>query len=66
MAKSGAIGLSKGHHRLRVLYFQGGGGRALRLRVRRGDGPFEEVPDEWFYVEDRLSSDPDLPMTDAP
>jgi hexosaminidase len=65
-ARSGAIGLAKGHHRLRALYFQGGGGRHLALRVRRGDGAFEPVPDEWFYVEDRLGSDPDLPMTDAP
>jgi hexosaminidase len=65
-AKVGAIGLSRGHHRLRVLYFQGGGGRDLTLRVRRGEGPFEAVPDEWFYIEDRLASDPDLPMTDAP
>ncbi len=64
--KSGTIALSKGHHRLRVLYFQGGGGRGLGLRVRRGAGPFVPVPDEWFYVEDRLASDPDLPMTDAP
>jgi hexosaminidase len=65
-AKTGAIGLSRGHHRLRVLYFQGGGGRNLTLRVRRGEGPFEAVPDEWLYIEDHLSSDPDLPMTDAP
>ncbi|MBT8478809.1 MAG: family 20 glycosylhydrolase, partial [Gemmatimonadetes bacterium] len=64
--KTGAIGLAKGHHRFRALYFQGGGGRELVLRVRRRGGPFEQVPDEWFYVEDRLSSDPDLPMTDAP
>ncbi len=64
--KVGAIGLAKGHHRLRALYFQGGGGRDLTLRVRQGDGPFEAVPDDWFYVEDRLASDPDLPMTDAP
>jgi len=65
-AKVGAIGLAKGHHRLRVLYFQGGGGRDLSLRVRRGEGPFEAAPDEWFYIEDRLASDPDLPMTEAP
>jgi hexosaminidase len=65
-AKAGAIGLSKGHHRLRILYFQGGGGRSLTLRVRRGQDPFEPVPDEWLYIEDHLASDPDLPMTDAP
>jgi hexosaminidase len=64
--KRGGIGLMKGHHRLRVLYFQGGGGRDLALRVRRGEGPFDAIPDEWFYVEDPLASDPDLPMTDAP
>jgi hexosaminidase len=64
--KAGAMGLAKGHHRLRALYFQGGGGRTLELRVRRGDGPFEIVPDAWFYVEDPLTSDPDLPLTDAP
>lgn len=65
-ARVGAIGLSKGHHRLRILYFQGGGGRDLTLRVRRGEGPFEAVPDEWLYIEDHLASDQDLPMTDAP
>jgi hypothetical protein len=51
---------------LRIPYFQGGGGRSLTLRVRRGEGPFEAVPDEWLYIEDHLASDPDLPMTDAP
>jgi len=65
-AKTGAIGLSRGHHRLRILYFQGGGGRELTLRVRRGEDPFEAVPVEWLYIEDHLASDPDLPMTDAP
>jgi hexosaminidase len=64
--KAGSMGLARGHHRLRVLYFQGGGGSALELRVRRGDGPSGIVPDDWFYVEDPLASDPDLPMTDAP
>jgi hexosaminidase len=47
-AKTGAIALESGHHRLRVLFFQGGGGRDLALRVRRGSGPFEPVPDGWF------------------
>jgi hypothetical protein len=62
----GSIGLARGHHRLRILYFQGVNDRKLALRVRRGEQPFETVPDEWFYVEDRLVVDPDLPMTDAP
>ena len=65
-ARTGAMGLARGYHRLRVLYFQGGGGRQLALRVRIGDGPFEPVPDQWFYVEDPLAQDRDLPMTDAP
>jgi len=46
--KTGTIALASGHHRMRVLFFQGGGGRDLALRVRRADGPFEPVPDEWF------------------
>jgi hexosaminidase len=46
--KIGAVALASGHHRLSVLFFQSGGGRDLALRVRRGDGPFEAVPDEWF------------------
>jgi hexosaminidase len=62
----GSIGLARGHHRLRILYFRGVNDRKLALRVRRGEQPFETVPDEWFYVEDRLVVDPDLPMTDAP
>lgn len=64
--EAGEIGLARGHHRLRILYFQGSDDRVLRLRVRHGDEPLEPVPDEWFYVEDRLVADPDLPMTDAP
>jgi hypothetical protein len=62
----GAIGLRKGHHRLRVLYFQGDGDRNLALRVRRAGEPLGAVPDQWFYVEDPLAPDRDLPMTDAP
>ena len=64
--RAGAIGLAKGHHRLRALYFQGGGGRELALRVRRGNDAYEAVPDDWFYVEDPLASEPHIPMTDAP
>jgi len=64
--RRGAIALAKGYHRFRLLYFQGGGGRELALRVRRGDGPFEPVPDEWFYVENVLAPGESLPLTDAP
>ena len=65
-AKEGSVGLARGYHRLRLLYFQAGGGKGLGMRVRRAYGPAEPVPDSWFYVEDPLASDPDLPMTDAP
>jgi hypothetical protein len=49
-----------------VLYFQGGGGRDLALRVRQGDGPFKTVPDDWYYVENVLDPGEALPLTDAP
>ena len=42
------VALAAGHHRLTILFFQAGGGRELALRVRRGNGLFEPVPDEWF------------------
>lgn len=64
--KSGTIGLRKGHHRLRVNYFQGAGAKRLALRVLRADGSFHMVPDAWYYVEDPLAPDVKLPMTDAP
>ena len=64
--KTGAVALAKGHHRLRVLFFQAGGGRVLGLRVRRGDRPFAAVPDEWYYVDDSLVPGETLPLTDAP
>jgi len=47
-AETGSIALASGHHKLGVLYFQAGGGRELALRVRRGNGLFEPVPDEWY------------------
>jgi hexosaminidase len=53
IGKTGTIALAAGHHRLGVWYFQSTGGRALSLRVRHGDGPFEPVPDEWFSVADK-------------
>jgi hexosaminidase len=56
IGKTGTIALAAGHHRLGVWYFQSAGGRALSLRVRRGGGPFEGVPDEWFSVEDKEQS----------
>ena len=63
---SGATGLAKGHHRLRLLSVHRGDRRDLELRVRRSDGPYETVPDRWYYVDDPLAADEDLPLTDAP
>ena len=54
--KTGMVALARGHHRLGVWFFQSGGGKELALRVRRGDGPFEPVPDEWFSVEHKEKS----------
>jgi len=62
----GSIALAKGHHRIQVLYFQGGGGRDLGLRVRRDEAPFEAVPDDWYYVENILVRGKALPLTDSP
>jgi hexosaminidase len=55
-AMEGSVGLSRGVHRLRVLYFQAGGGKALGVRVRRGYGPPERVPDSWYYVDNPLQA----------
>jgi len=54
--KTGMVALTRGHHRLGVWFFQSGGGKDLALRIRRGDGPFEPVPDEWLSVEDKENS----------
>lgn len=46
--KSGMIALRAGHHPFVVKFFQDGGGVALGLRVRVGDGPWLAVPPDWL------------------
>jgi hexosaminidase len=65
-ARTGSAGLAKGYHRLRLLYFQAGGGKALGLRVRRAYGPPEPVPDAWYYVDDPLDRGDNPPASAAP
>ncbi len=48
LQKSGMIALRKGLHAMTVRYFQGGGGAALSLRYRTGDGAWREVPPAWL------------------
>ena len=46
--RTGMVALRTGPHALTVRYFQAGGGAALRLRVRVGDGPWRDVPRSWL------------------
>lgn len=46
--RTGMIALRTGLHPIVVRYFQGGGGAALSLRYRRGEGEWAPVPASWF------------------
>ncbi len=46
--RRGMVALRAGLHRMTVRYFQGGGGAALELRVRRDGGAWAPVPPEWL------------------
>lgn len=46
--RTGMIALRAGPHPVLVRFFQGGGGAALTLRVRTGDGPWRDIPAEWL------------------
>jgi hexosaminidase len=46
--KTGMIALRTGVHTFTVRYFQGGGGSALDLRYRAGEGAWTAVPAEWY------------------
>jgi hexosaminidase len=46
--RTGMIALRRGAHPVVVRYFQGGGGAALSLQYRRGDGQWTPVPPTWF------------------
>jgi hexosaminidase len=49
--RSGMIALEAGYHPIEVLFFQGGGGRDLRLQVRREGEPLQTVAPEWLFHE---------------
>jgi hexosaminidase len=49
--RAGMIALAAGLHPIEVLFFQGGGGRELRLQVRRGGDSFTPVPPDWLVHE---------------
>lgn len=46
--KTGMIALRRGAHPFVVHYFQGGGGAALSLRYRVGNGAWSAIPAEWL------------------
>ncbi|MEN8139494.1 MAG: alpha-N-acetylglucosaminidase TIM-barrel domain-containing protein, partial [Bacteroidota bacterium] len=45
----GAVALKKGYHKLRLLYFQTGGGKALNLRWKRSGIKEEKVPKKVLF-----------------
>jgi hexosaminidase len=47
--RRGMVALRAGLHRVTVRFFQGGGGAALSLRVRIGDGEWMPVPSSWWH-----------------
>lgn len=46
----GMAALAHGPHPMRLVYFQGGGGRSLRLEVRRGDEPWNDDTPSWSHT----------------
>ncbi|HFE53593.1 MAG TPA: metallophosphatase, partial [Bacteroidetes bacterium] len=46
---TGRIGLRRGVHRWRLLYFQLGGGRALRVEWQPPEQPWRAIPAQFFY-----------------
>ena len=46
--RTGMVALRAGPHPVVVRYFQAGGGAALSLRVRIGNGPWRAVPQNWL------------------
>lgn len=49
--KAGMVALRAGLHPVTVRFFQAGGGAALALRYRIGDGPWAPVPASWLWHE---------------
>lgn len=49
--KRGAEALEKGLHRIRLFYFQGAGGKGLRLQVRGSGMELQDLPPAWLRHE---------------
>ena len=47
--RAGMVALAAGLQPIEVLFFQGGGGRELRLQVRREGATLQPVPAEWLF-----------------
>jgi hexosaminidase len=47
--KAGQVALRAGYHTLDIVYFQAGGGAALRLSVSAPGMAKREVPKEWLF-----------------
>ncbi len=48
--KSAFVGLDKGFHRLRILYFNGIGGGKLNIGISSLEKHFKTIPDSWLYT----------------
>jgi alpha-L-fucosidase len=47
--KSGKVALKKGHHSIRVIYFDNGGGNELKVSMQMEGGKKEEIPASVLY-----------------
>lgn len=47
--KSGKAFLRKGYHKIKVMYFDSGGGNELKLSIQGEDGKKTDVPAAWLY-----------------
>jgi hypothetical protein len=47
--KSGRMALKKGYHKIKVVYFDSGGGNELKLSMQPRDGKKEEIPGTILY-----------------
>jgi hexosaminidase len=47
--KAGEIALQQGRHKIKLLYFQSGGRKSLKVYLKQGNGPKEEIPEDILY-----------------
>ncbi len=48
-AQSGQVALAAGHHSLRVLYFEAGGGQSLEVEIEDPEGSRQPLPGAWLF-----------------